>query len=1358
MDCYQERAFYYWRHGLYGHVDEVCKIGLSNKNSNLFLTMYSALAKGMIQQTEEALETLSKLSGRKDLILLYNSALYCIHSKAQNPNTQLISQFKKIIDEYSINLNPLATYYSAQIFWLFGHKDICQEFITKSKQIETSVDQNGKSYYPSQASISMTSLQGWIYLTENRVSQALSLFNQILENKNNSYDIFSLCGKAACLVRMRQFSESIQIYARILSKYDFPELQIEKCRVYIYMQRWELVALLQEAKSSLFSSFEANIMIIFNSILMSKSEQVIAALLDELISDCMKYEKQNWFYQMILSFAFGTMCNQSLSIIDRIMRLATAAAETSGNDPVCCSALGFVQLLAHNYVAALSTVPKTTMNNHTDPLGIEFQIRLLIDTGRYSEALDMLDLYELVGSQTVIYQTLRSKLYRKMNFKSNTLTVANSNLNERSIFNDLLKSFENHMKRFYHDDLPYSNHIPLELKFEKYIDFFILYRVDAIIDALDEMVTYNTLLSSDIYGTPAKELGDRLINILSPTLKAMPFFMPFNFFFALLLKKCGKLEDSMYLFEKILSSPNIYRLSQCLVHMAEVSFIQKEEVDFAASCIEEASVEDPTLMTSLDFIILKSRITSNVKDSIRYILKLFDKNSHSSYEYYESIDVNSFVESDTQPFINYIKFIDFCLSADEYKISSELIKVAAKKALQSSDKAMVILRRAKVLAYYKDYEKAFAMLEKLKNHNKYSSKAIEVEAEIYLKFMDDQSKYLSVLYNYSSTSPSIESFSLLGRALRKVKKFNEAIDAYKKGLELYPKSPDEDMLRELIMTYVSANYFNEAVNFFISHVYIMRSSCIFSYDFIKLMIEIKRYQEAMHCISRVIQVHSSKNHLSHAGLLELQGIVESRYLKAHSNGDKKEVSMKDYDGIQVNVSYSSSNENLKNSLAIYEGLLNEVSTINSFTLQMKSKMSNIVYEIGQNYLNLQERERAIDSFFKALEYYPKNTLAVISLFELFKGRYDIERCRKVCLDYLELDPQNETITLLLTSSQTENMHLSIPYLQNVLDVHPTYFRCLVRLVEICARSGKLNVAANYIKKAKCNDPGFYFVKGLYFSYVNNTEKAMKFFKMAKNSNKWEISAKIQIFTLLTNPERKYLWFEEEPFSSEEKLKEAEEIFNSLLASYENTKSNNSSLNYSDIQILKGELLCARNTENSIHEATDVYQALIKENPSFIGGCVGLARCLTKTGEFERAIGLLKFVLTGKPFQENFSYFEETYLMLAFIVEKETNFNSAQHYIYLALELNMSCKKGWEMSAKVQLKRKMYLEASSAFKYCWELCDHSDPEIGYNYAYCCMKAKKYDIALIVSREVMNLYPDYKDLREKVVKPSFQNIKF
>ena len=63
-----------------------------------------------------------------------------------------------------------------------------------------------------------------------------------------------------------------------------------------------------------------------------------------------------------------------------------------------------------------------------------------------------------------------------------------------------------------------------------------------------------------------------------------------------------------------------------------------------------------------------------------------------------------------------------------------------------------------------------------------------------------------------------------------------------------------------------------------------------------------------------------------------------------------------------------------------------------------------------------------------------------------------------------------------------------------------------------------------------------------------------------------------------------------------------------------------------LKMLKCDLLCARNTTESINEAIEIYSSIIKENPALFGCYVGLARCYTRTNDFEKATNLLKHIL------------------------------------------------------------------------------------------------------------------------------------
>ena len=76
MECIHERAFYYWRHGLYGHAQSICTNALKDKPSNLFLTMYISLSKAKLGDIDEAIENLSRMKNRKDLSIVYDVCMY----------------------------------------------------------------------------------------------------------------------------------------------------------------------------------------------------------------------------------------------------------------------------------------------------------------------------------------------------------------------------------------------------------------------------------------------------------------------------------------------------------------------------------------------------------------------------------------------------------------------------------------------------------------------------------------------------------------------------------------------------------------------------------------------------------------------------------------------------------------------------------------------------------------------------------------------------------------------------------------------------------------------------------------------------------------------------------------------------------------------------------------------------------------------------------------------------------------------------------------------------------------------------------------------------------------------------------
>jgi tetratricopeptide (TPR) repeat protein len=346
---------------------------------------------------------------------------------------------------------------------------------------------------------------------------------------------------------------------------------------------------------------------------------------------------------------------------------------------------------------------------------------------------------------------------------------------------------------------------------------------------------------------------------------------------------------------------------------------------------------------------------------------------------------------------------------------------------------------------------------------------------------------------------------------------------------------------------------------------------------------------------------------------------------------------------------------------------------------------------------------------------------------------------------LVLDPVNETIVLLLASVETAKFRDVIPRLEAVLEVHPLFFRSIIRLIELSARAGRLKSAWKYVERAKCKDPGYFFVSGLFFSYSSEYDQAMKFFKKSAISTRWQLPSRLAMIALLANPDRKYVWVEKKPLSTQEKITRARSLLD-LMEVDSVTKS-----------LTMCEILCSENTDESLADASRRYSQILNEHPTNAAANVGLARCLIRCRDYSKATKILETVLIGKPFHDTYTYFEEAYLMRAHLVAISTNYRSAQHYVYLAIDLNQCCKKGWEMSAAMHLRREMYVDAARSFGRWWDLVNREDPEVGYHLSVCLMKAGNYEDALAVYREVMDLYPGYKDLKERVLIPSFKKIR-
>ena len=298
MDCFQERSFYYFRHGLFGHAAKICEIGLEKKQTSLILYVYCGIAQGMLGNTQEAVRIISHLKLRQDLSLVYDSALYCIYLSSKSSSQEKITNLYNNIKNKINDANPLSTFISAQIFVFFQDYDLARQIfssVNSRLEEEKKSNPNHNSLFHS----GLSTLEVWLDMLDGHPKRAIKKFDDIMTQNGNKYDILCLYGKAVCYTILGQYLDSIQIYNLLLSKYDFPELNLEKSRIYILMKKWDLAYNLPEdVNNKLFSQLEIKVILAFNSLLISQKDQMTTDILDDLFDDLQKFEAKNWRYQL----------------------------------------------------------------------------------------------------------------------------------------------------------------------------------------------------------------------------------------------------------------------------------------------------------------------------------------------------------------------------------------------------------------------------------------------------------------------------------------------------------------------------------------------------------------------------------------------------------------------------------------------------------------------------------------------------------------------------------------------------------------------------------------------------------------------------------------------------------------------------------------------------------------------------------------------------------------------------------------------------------------------------------------------------------------------------------------------------
>lgn len=1321
-DCLHERIFYYWRHVLYGHVAHICDEGLKKMKNDIHLIIWKALSFAVVGETEKSLEIMDSLQLNSETNFLLTVAFYFIHLNSREPNSSILENLENSIQKNLVDLNEMVSIRSAKISFLFGNIDLSFKILKNTKKTKKTLP-----------------LYGWIKLYTKDYDKAISAFEKSLNSE--SKDLLSLYGKAILLFQTGKYSDSIKIYNSIVLQYKFPEIYIEKLRLYAHLGKWEkFEGIFTEARPKIHHHLE---LYIFKSLVLfyqnSDIEKVISKL-SRVLRNCVKYESKNWALLSRLAKMYGTICCRDKNVLLESSRLAQMAVDCNPNSSFCLSVLGYHYILSGLHLQASNVLQKAVEFNESNLFAIENLLRLSSESGKHDILQDQLDLYrslQLNNLTVLMYCVKCNRLFDKFEFS----TVAS-----------LIRALDDHISNFsfdfYEDELENENLYldPIELPFENIIDFTIGLNLDVVYETLDELLYFCNTAISLFHPKINICIGD-ILTKLHKTIQSIPiyFYKGCNSFYQ------GKLFDSLNSFQLILSSLWPYRTAYCLLLIANI-YSQHNERELAVQYLNEAISRNPCIADLPMAIFLMGKL--NIKRI----------ENHKIFQAIQNPKQHEF------GFMSILSFIDLFIERHQYSKAMKLLQYIAKKYSLQEEKALMTILQAKLLAGLGKIERAQKQLNDLQQHSKYRELSVRALADIYRVNCNDSEKYIRTLINFTNLEPSPRHFEMLGDSYYSLHLFGEASNAYLNVVfgcnsKKLPKiaqvnnnadfNPDPERIQKCGQCLISAHRFDEAVSMFVSVVPFLNDHVDTLLYLIEQMIRIKRFSDANLCVesaSTLFNPFSSINPNAFIG-----PVSNARFLSLKAQ-------------VLMNIGeLPEAVQSFEQSISIFIDVI-ELREPNSYTTFLRETASNISVMAGSLFQTIKDPDKALEYYTKGFDLDPGNINALTSLVAFHKNKMENNQSIKLCMEFLENQPDNETAILLLSSLEIFNYNTLVHYLKKFLSLKPHSHRVIVRMIEVCAKIGKLQLAASYLKSD--TEPGMIFANGLYNMYVGLTHQSIKCFEKILSDRKWKMSAQMSLFSLYVNPNRNYIWQESRSLTTEENISKATNLLLKMckaksLKEIENKpiekNQNESDLLFTEeISNIEQNLLCAEieksiNTVESINIASSIYQKIIKVQPTNLSARIGLASCLMREKKFIEAIPIIDSILVSKPVHETSAYFEEAYLMKAQTMLNEKKNQAAQHYIFLALGINHSCRKGLNMCAKTYEENDMHKEAAESYGQSWILSGKRDLEIGYKYALESMNANRPEDALATCREILDINPCYKDIKEKIMKPSFKMLR-
>lgn len=1269
-----ERVYFYWRQSMYGHIHALCQQFQKTQGNDPLYIIWDALAFGAIGKTSTALEVLDKIKNRIASGLAISYAKLWIHNSAKNKDYTSLNEIEKEIEKLVSGANTMAVVQAAQVLWLTGDTETAFQLVHPL----TSQSPPNKE---------ATALVGWIKLTEG--DTVCNKWFEMAMSDAGSPEPTVLYGRALFFAKTNRWQDSLSAFVQLAGICDFPEASLERARIYIQSGSFDLgIEAAQEGSGKYVSDADMLLLQIFQELSQTGNLEGARGSVKTMVNLIQQLEIDNHSYiAKVASFIFALSWSDK-SIVGSLLGLFGRFANRNIDNADFLTVYGKLLIANERAQDALEILQSAVVNSPDSVFPGAALVDAYIRLNQMNDAQSQLDFVQTIPStpdSNLIVQTLIQKISRMNDIPCS--------------IDSLISAMSAHLDSVQQFFIPAFEKDEKKLNIDGFMDRIPRLRLSEFSMALDEAMMHCNTLDRTVGDPRNGPVCDVIIRMLD----FLPGSVPFSYYLAVLGFGEKRYSQAMKAIQFVLTSRWGFNASQCHLLLAQIK-LRLKQFDEVENSINRAVSHDFGIRSTLRY----NMIHAQLEEARGH----YDEAIKAARGLTKTVE---YIQAPSSERINTLLFIAKTQKhAGKMNDAIETINEALTQFSGKSEEGTIKLFQASLFAKMGNINEALMILDTFEIDSQLFTMAKKKAAKIHLNLQKDKNAYIKCFRQLCEASPTKQNKLLLGDALMKVKKFDEAVDYLSDAFE--DDTSDTEIAIHLARSLMIVHQYEMACDVYHRAIDISDNDPAIVYEYALSLFKLRRFEDSMNLAKLSLgtiplEGGEWENQYYYARLSDLLGVIDQKF------SDGKD-----------------SVEYFNQSLQLYDKLTATRNDIPHDKIKMirKTAVEEFV-KAADMHIAEDEIDKAIRRLERASEIEDGSSTALIHLARLYSDTGKIDEAKECCQKILRQDTKCEEAAIILADLTAQE---SIEELEKTYQENPTFYKTLVRLVELCARSGQLDRVNQHIQNANYEHAGAVFCRGLYEYYMGFPQRALKLFFQCRNDSEWGINAQVYSFHIYANPSRKFVWCETRPLGSNSELQSAEKILKRL----ENTGV--------DTTQLEASLLLSRNTTETITKALEIFQSC---NGDDLNITLGKCRCWMRLDQQKDVTRNLNSIIHSVPTTSENACFVEAYLMITQISLKDDSLNEAREYVEKAIELDKSCVKAWEMAAQISEKQKDWASSAFYLEKAWNLTGKNDCNIGYRLCLSYMKAQSPVNAIKVASSVLSRHPNYPKIKEQILIP-------